>query len=465
MVQQKEVNPAVDFAKANMYSFISGFGGSVWGAFLAYYGPLMALLGFLGASAFYNGVVNALFWLGFILPQIPAAYFSERLRYKKWAMGYIFLLSATSMLLFGLLLYFTGGENKDFLLKAFLICYAFATIVAGAATPFAFTLLSKIIPPAKLGSWLGIYFMLGAVGGLVGGPVVTKILGYGYPAGFEMLFFGMFICTIIMTVSIWFINEPEGKLAPRKENFGLYLKHVINIIKKDRNLVRFFIGMWIVVGHYIALTFYTRYATTGGFGIGNAQAGTFVTMHLLGYFLASQGPLFIILFPLAYLLKLSGRPMKIPSNIFGAGWIADRFGPKFTLITFQAVALVGVILAFFANNLLMFCFVWILAGFAQICNNIGYTNMTLQSCPIEDKSTYIGIVNFAVFPMVVIVPMIFGALIDKGLLTFNGTFKISMVLMIISIIYILYLVDNPEGFKKLKMEKETQEVPGDSASS
>ena len=61
--------------------------------------------------------------------------------------------------------------------------------------------------------------------------------------------------------------------------------------------------------------------------------------------------------------------------------------------------------------------------------------------------------------------MIFGALIDKGLLTFNGTFKISMVLMIISIIYILYLVDNPEGFKKLKMEKETQEVPGDSTSS
>ena len=105
---QQQANPAVNYAKANVYQFLRGFGGPVWGSFAAYYGPLMALMGFLEAPSFYNGVVNALFWLGFILTQVPASYYSERLRYKKWAMGIIFLLAGVSMFTFGLILMLTG---------------------------------------------------------------------------------------------------------------------------------------------------------------------------------------------------------------------------------------------------------------------------------------------------------------------------------------------------------------------
>ncbi len=83
MNDNKQVSPELNFAKANMYQFLRGIGGPVWGSCAAYYGPLMALLGFLGASEFYNGVVHALFWLGFILPQGPAAYYSERLCHTK----------------------------------------------------------------------------------------------------------------------------------------------------------------------------------------------------------------------------------------------------------------------------------------------------------------------------------------------------------------------------------------------
>ena len=226
METQKEVSPALNFSKANIYTFFNGFGGPVWGAFAAYYSTLMALLGFLGASAFYNGVVNALFWLGFILTQVPAAYFSERLRYKKWAMGIIFILAGSSMFGFGMILVITGGENKSRMLGAFLICYAITTIISGSATPLIFTLLSKIIPAPKLGSWLGIYFMIAAVGGLLGGFVVKRILEIGYPVAFEFLFIGTFVFSILMAVFVWLINEPEGELAPRKENFGVYLRHI-----------------------------------------------------------------------------------------------------------------------------------------------------------------------------------------------------------------------------------------------
>jgi len=454
MEEKRQLSPEVNFAKASIYQFLNGFGGPVWGAFVAYYGPLMALLGFLGASAFYNGVVNALFWLGFILMQIPSAYFSERLRYKKWAMGTIFLLAGTSMFIFGIVLLITGGGNKSFMLGLFLVCYAIATIVSGAATPLIFSLLFKIIPQVKLGSWLGIFFVMSSIGGLLGSKVTNIILKIGYPGAFVILFIGAFIFAIGMAVATWFIKEPEGELAPQKENFAVYMSHIFDIIKRDKNLVRFFVGMWIGVGHYVVITFYTKYALDGGFGIQEAQVGIFVSMNFLGWLLAGLGPLFVILFPLNHLMKLFGTSLKIKTNILGAGWIADKFGPKQTLVVFQCVAFTGVLFALVARSSIMFYMMWIFAGYAQICHNIGYSNMCLLSCPIEDKSSYIGLVNFAVFPFAVVMPMVFGWFIGKGFLTFTNTFYISMVLMVIAFLYFLFLVDNPESYKKLKAQRE-----------
>jgi MFS family permease len=413
----------------------------------------MALLVALGASAFYNGVVNALFWLGFILTQVPAAFISERFRYKKWAMGFLFMLCGVSLLVFGLLLMITGGSNLKLMLGAFIVCYGFTTIVSGASTPFSFTLLFKIVPQQKLGSWLGIYFMIASVGGILGGFVVKPILALGYPVSFEVLFICVFFFAVAMAVAIWLIDEPEGELAPRKESFGSYLGSLVAIVKSDRNLVRFFFGMWLTVGHYLVLTFYSAYAVNE-VGIDQSVTGTFVSMNLIGWMLASLGPFFIVLAPVGWIMRLSGSRAAIPSNIFSAGWIADHLGPKQTLIAFQIMAFAGVALALVAKSALLFYFVWIFAGFAQICNNIGYSNMAMLSCPIQDKSSYIGLVNLAVFPLVVVLPMVVGALMGKTVLglhiSYTSTFLVSMALMAAAVLYIAVFVENPAEFKRMK---------------
>ena len=452
MNEQKQVSPELNFAKANVYQFLRGFGGPVWGSFAAYYGPLMALVGFLEAPSYYNGIVNAIFWLGFFLTQVPAAYYSERLQYKKWAMGTIFLLAGASMFAYGLILRLTGGGNLTLMLYLFLLCYSIATIISGSATPLIFSFLFKIIPQKKLGSWLGVFFMMMSIGGLIGGPIVKKILEYGYPAGFEILFMSTFGFAILMAISIWMVKEPKGELAPRKDSFIKYLKYNISILREDKNLVRFFIGMWLGAGHYVCVTFYTRYATTGGFGIDKTQAGAFVSMNLIGYMFASLGPLFIILFPVSLIMKATGKQLSIPPNIFSAGWIADKFGPKYTLIMFNVAAFMGVMIALFANSVSVFYLVWIFAGFAQICHNIGYSNMCLLSCPIQDKSSYIGLVNFMVFPFAVVLPILVGMFIDRELLDYALSFKLSIVFMIASALFFKFFVDNPVGYKRMKSE-------------
>ena len=101
--------------------------------------------------------------------------------------------------------------------------------------------------------------------------------------------------------------------------------------------------MWLGAGHYVCVTYYTRYAITGGFGIDKTFAGAFVSMNLVGYMLASLGPFFLILFPIGLILKASGKQLSIPANIFSAGWVADKYGPKYTLIMFNIMAIIGVI--------------------------------------------------------------------------------------------------------------------------
>ncbi len=70
--------------------------------------------------------------------------------------------------------------------------------------------------------------------------------------------------------------------------------------------------------------------------------------------------------------------------------IADKFGPKYMMATAQTFAIVYTLIAWFAphgSTAIAFA-AFTLTGFAQISDNVGYTNMCLLCCPTPDKSTY-----------------------------------------------------------------------------
>ncbi len=106
--------------------------------------------------------------------------------------------------------------------------------------------------------------------------------------------------------------------------------------------------------------------------------------------------------------------------------LSGRYGPKFLLVLSQILALAGLLFALFAKTVVVyvdpvfsaggnilntilgpagieltllpgyhnvFFFVFFCAGLSAICDNVGYSSMCFLSCPIEDKTTYIGLVN------------------------------------------------------------------------
>ena len=127
-----------EYYKLLVFVFLFGYAGTIWGGLTYYIGVPLGYMNFLKASSAQIGLVSALFWGGFAIPQILAAYLSESMRIKKrfiaWSLG----LSSIGFLVAGLYIFATGAVNASLGIWVFLICFAWAAVVAGFYIPGLF---------------------------------------------------------------------------------------------------------------------------------------------------------------------------------------------------------------------------------------------------------------------------------------------------------------------------------------
>jgi len=440
-----------------------GIGGMPIGAMLSYYSVMTMFVTALGFGSMSIALINGIVYLGFALPQVPAAYFLESKRIKKYWVGLLQLAASFCMFSFGLLLFALEGKNSLLIMILFIAFYSIGNIIYGCAMPSQFALFNKIVPANKLGSLLGIMFVSNSIAGIVGGMVV-KAAFQRWPVNntdpdfsltaFKFLFVSAFFLMLMATLSLISIKEEEGEPVEKKESFAKYVLGIAVYLKRDPNLIKFFIGKNLMFGQFVTKLFYVTYAVVQ-LGVNPENAGTFISCFLFGFFVSGLT-----------LAKL-----------------ADRYGPKFLLVLSQALALTGVLGAIFPSaaavvvtpvftfgyaflNIILgpfdihlilepgyhtvFYAVFFFGGLSQICDNVGYSNMAFQSCPIDDKTTFIGFVNLFTFIMPVIMPFVFGWFEAAGYVSIRAIFIINAFVMIVAMLWITFMVDNPEGFKKLK---------------
>lgn len=87
-------------------------------------------------------------------------------------------------------------------------------------------------------------------------------------------------------------------------------------------------------------------------------------------------------------------------------------------------------------------------------SGLGY--MMLQCCPTEDKSTYVALTFLGVNVLTVPLPIIFGKLMDSGILNYNNLCAILLTTTVVAIIYIVTVFENHQAFIDMKAAK-TQE--------
>ncbi len=413
-----------EYYKYLVFAFIFGFGGSVWGGLTYYLGQPVAYLNFLGASPVQIGAISAIFWAGFAIPQVWAAYKSESYAIKKNFFAWSIIVSSFGFLVSGLHILLTGTSNAAASIWIFLLCYVWACIICGMYIPANFALLFKIIPTERLGQLLGRMFAVQFGGTFVSIFAVGAIANtFPEPTRYAVLFIVTFIMTLIAGYIIATLKEPEGKSVAVAPSFSAYTGKLFAIFKNDTLFTKFVFGKWLMSGHYIMQAFLLTFLLQER-GFSPDNSGWFTSFNGLG-------------------LVIGG---------FTITKIADIYGPKYMLITSQFLAIIYTLVAWLIPSIhpVFVVGAFIFTGLAQISDNVGYSNMTMFCCPTEDKTTYVAAVNIGIiFPMVVL-PIIIGKFIGAGVFGFTGAFAISVVMMIAAILYIMLFVQNPKSFVEMK---------------
>ena len=185
-----------EYWKLNLFTVFFGFGGSVWGGLTFFIGIPVAFLTFLDASSMQIGLITAIFWACFAIPQIWAAYNSEAKLIKKYFLAVVWILSSITWLILGVFILITKASNKSLSIWLFLILFAWACSLTGMYWPAVFSMLFKIIPTQKLGQLIGLWMAIQYGFIFLSGPFIKKINTiFEEPTNYAVLFILTFIIT------------------------------------------------------------------------------------------------------------------------------------------------------------------------------------------------------------------------------------------------------------------------------
>jgi MFS family permease len=327
------------------------------------------------------GLVPAIHSLGFYLPQLLTANYTEGLRYKKpFVMFFGGLGERVPYLFVGLAVWLWADTAPRAALAAIFLGLAATAASAGIATPAWFDMIAKVIPMRRRGLFSGLSHGLGALWGVAGAGVVGwSLAGWPFPQNFAWLFGLAFVCVAISWVGLALNREPESPTVKTVSPMRHYLRQLPNVLRRDRNYMRFLISRAVSYLGSMAGVFFMVYGASN-FGIGGRQVGT-LTAVLVG----SQAVMNLVW-----------------------GLVGDRWGHKAVLAGGAFAMTLAALVAWLATSPAWLAMTFALLGAALAGDTASGFNIILEFCRPEDRPTYIGLTNTLLAPFIALGPVLGG---------------------------------------------------------
>jgi MFS family permease len=389
-----------------------GFFG--WGlGFASFVTVIPLFMSQLTDSAVLIGLVVALHNFGWQLPQVFISGLVTRLtRYKPMVMR---LTLHERWPFFGLAVVALLATSIDInwaavLAVIFIGIHAFS---AGLAAPAWQSMIAKVIPQERIGTFFGSQSgaanTMSALGALVAGLILVALPA---PYNFALSFS---ITGVLMFISMWFLGrtcEQEHEVRPETVTAAFAWKPILRILQRDTNFRWYLIVRSLSNFVWMAINFYTVYAVDR-FGLDARTVG-----FLPALFLISQG-------------------MSAPL----LGWLGDRIGHRLVYAGGVLLMVISAFLAMTAQALPLFFLAYILAG----ASNAGYwsvgISLSLEFARPEEKPLYVGLINTAMAPFLLISSLIGGALADSY--GYPAAFGFAAICGLITVAVTLFLVRDP----------------------
>jgi len=365
------------------------------------------------------GLIPATFSLGFFLPQLFTADFTEGLRHKK---PFVMLMSALGerlpYLLIGLAVWWLAEPAPTVALVALYLLLATSAITAGMATPAWFDLIAKVIPVHRRGVWFGMGNSLGALLGIVGAVLAGRILAaWPFPRNFGLCFILAFAVLVISWVGLALNREPESLTIKPRAGLRHYFGQLPDVLRRDDNYARFLISRSVANLGGMAAGFFMVY---GKENIAGAleQVGALTAM-----LVASQAVMNLLW-----------------------GVVGDRKGHKVVLCgSAFSMALAAAVTWMAASP----AWLWVsfaLLGIAVAGESTSGLNIILEFCAPEDRPTYIGLTNTLLAPVRALAPIVGGWLATWA--GYQGMFVVALLIATLGGVLLTLWVREPRHVRQ-----------------
>jgi MFS family permease len=361
------------------------------------------------------GLIPAIYSLGFYLPQLLMANYTERLKWKK---PFVMLLGGLGervpYLIIGLVIWALALGAPTLTLLLFFLLLATSAFTNGMATPAWFTLIGKVLPVNRRGIFFGISGGLGALMGIGGAYFVGKILdNQAYPNNFALLFAIAFLFMAISWVGLALNREPESPVVKQPVSLGSYLKQLPTVLRNHPNYRRFLLSYSTSKLGTMAIGFFLVYGNSS-FNLTGAQVGL-----LTGVLVAGQALMNLIW-----------------------GWVGDRSGHKIVLIGSAFALALATLIAWQASSITALIATFALVGAAIAGDDVSKFNIILEFTTPEEHPTFIGLTNTLLAPVVTLAPILGGWLATTWL-GYQGMFVVAMTISTLGGLLLTIWVQEP----------------------
>ncbi len=347
----------------------------------------------LGGSNLLVGLLPALYFGGWFLPQFLVSHRLARLSRKLIAYNLAAVIRLTSWSVLILATFLVGASDPGLLLTLFFLCFAAFCFAGGLGGASFMNIVAKTIPVERRGTFFGRRDFTGALLAIGGGYIVNLLLSpetpLSFPNNFGILFVISGVAAAVGLGAFALVVEPVDIPGPQPLTFRRQLSSARRILYGDHIYRRYLLTRIALVAADIATPFYAIFATTVlhvpldtvGIYIACTTGSILITNPILSRFSDRRGHRIVLL------IAASGMPlMPLIALAFGVLPAGPQLGLPFALV-------------------------FVVAGISRSAGNIAFPSYLLEIAPAEERPLYIGLTN-TIVGVVTFLPLLGGLLLD-----------------------------------------------------
>lgn len=370
--------------------------GAIFGFVDALIAPSLTLALFitqLGGSSLLVGLMSAIYNGGWFIPQFLTAHRLQRRPLKKTVYRDAAYVRIVCWFLIVVVTFRLGTSNPTLLLFIFFVLMTIYSLAAGFAGNAFMTIVAKIIPVQRRGSFFGWREFSGTAAGLLAGYLVAVALsparGLVFPDNFGILFVLTFGLVGVGLLLFNLVREPAEEISGEGVTFIQQWGAAKGIVRENHVYRRYLATRFVLAAGDLATPFYALFATQK-LGAPDSIVGLYIGLTTLSALVATP-----------ILSWLSDRRHVNTVMVIAAGAT-----PLIPLIALSFALLTGS-----SGSAVTFSVIFLIYGVARTAANTSFPTFLLNLAPAPQRTLYIGFTN-TMLGIATFIPVIGGTVLE-----------------------------------------------------